>query len=65
MVEFKTKGKPYTTFDSFEVFCNFKYQDYLKEKYNWGEKDIKDKDTYLCDNADFLRKKYKSREFES
>jgi|TARA_A100000172_G_scaffold55225_1_gene35400 hypothetical protein len=40
------------------------YNDYIKEKHDWGETDIKDKDTYFCDNADYLRQKYKSQEFE-
>ena len=64
IVDFKTQGKPYRTFDSFDSFCNFMYKDYIKEKHDWGETDIKDRDSYFCDNADYLRQKYKSQEFE-
>lgn len=57
-------SQPYKTFKSFDLFCTFMYNQYLKEKHEWDETDIKDKNTYISDNSEFLDQNYKSRTFE-
>ena len=46
---------------SFDTFCNFMYSQYTKEKFQWNEIDVKNKDTYIFDNAAFLEQQYKTR----
>ena len=46
---------------SFDLFCNFMYNRYRKEKFQWNEIDVKNKGTYIFDNTTFLEQQYKTK----